>query len=55
MLAALAALEAAGARLLVCDTCLEYYGLRPQLAAGTVSNMYDILQTLTDAGHVVAP
>lgn len=55
VLAALAALEAAGARLLVCGTCLEYYGLRPQLAAGTVSNMYDILQTLTDAGHVVAP
>jgi len=48
-------LESRGVQILVCGACLEYYDKKEQLAAGTVSNMYDILQTMTTAGHVIAP
>ena len=48
-------LESRGVKILVCGTCLDYYGKKQQLRVGTVSNMYDILETLTTAGHVVAP
>lgn len=36
-------LVAQGTEVLVCGTCLDYYGLKDQLAVGEVSNMYDIL------------
>lgn len=48
-------LEKKGVRLLVCGTCLQYYGRTDSLRVGTISNMYEILQTMTDAGHVVKP
>ncbi len=47
-------LEARGVRVLVCGTCLNYYNIKNQLKAGTVSNMFDILGILVNAGHVVA-
>ncbi len=37
------ALLARGTEVLVCGTCLDFYGLKDQLAVGEVSNMYDIL------------
>ncbi len=48
-------LEARGVKILVCGTCLDYYGKKEQLRVGRISNMYDILQALTTAGHVVVP
>jgi selenium metabolism protein YedF len=51
----LRALEKAGVKLLICGTCLDYFKKKEELGAGRVSNMYDILQTLSDAGHVVYP
>jgi len=48
-------LESRGVKILVCGTCLDYYGKKEQLRVGTVSNMYDIMETLTAAGHVIAP
>jgi len=48
-------LESRGVKILVCGTCLDYYGKKDQLRVGTASNMYDILEALTTAGHVVAP
>lgn len=32
-----------GVKVLVCGTCLNFYGLTDALKAGTVSNMYDIV------------
>lgn len=47
------ALEAKGIEMLVCGTCLSYYELTDKLAAGHVSNMYDIAETMLGAGKVV--
>lgn len=46
-------LEAKGVKLLVCGTCLNYYGLTEKLQCGTVGNMYDIVETMTAAGRVI--
>jgi selenium metabolism protein YedF len=49
-----AKLEAAGADVLVCGTCLDYYGLKDELKAGRVSNMYEIQATIVGAGLLVS-
>ena len=46
-------LEQRGVRLIVCGTCLNYYGLTDQLQCGTIGNMYDIVETMTAAGRVI--
>ncbi len=46
---ALKRLEEAGVAILVCGTCLDFFGLKEQLRAGTVSNMYEIVDTLASA------
>ena len=55
VLASLKELESAGVVLRSCGTCLDYFGLMDQLAVGKVTNMYEILDALTQAGHVVKP
>lgn len=47
-------LESRGAQILTCGTCLDYYGLKDQLAVGSVTNMYQIAQLLTQAGRLVS-
>lgn len=42
-----------GTEVLVCGTCLNFYGLTEQLKVGTVSNMYDILGRMQTAGKVI--
>jgi selenium metabolism protein YedF len=46
-------LEEKGATVLVCGTCLDFYGLKEKLRAGIVSNMYDIAETMLSAGKVI--
>ncbi|HOU50215.1 MAG: sulfurtransferase-like selenium metabolism protein YedF [Smithella sp.] len=48
-------LESAGVQLLVCGTCLNYFEIKDKLAAGTVSNMYDILDAMSRAGRLLTP
>jgi len=48
-------LEEAGVQMLVCGTCLNYFEIKEKLAAGTVSNMYDILETMSRAGRIITP
>ncbi len=55
VLESLKALENQGVVLRSCGTCLDYFGLIDQLAVGKVTNMYEILDSLTQAGHVVKP
>ncbi len=38
-----------------CGTCLNFYVLTDQLAVGSVTNMYEIVETLAKAGKVVKP
>lgn len=42
-----------GAEVLVCGTCLNFYGLTERLKVGTVSNMYDILGRMQAAQKVI--
>lgn len=42
-----------GTSILVCGTCLNYFDLTDKLAAGNISNMYDIANELFGAGKVV--
>lgn len=48
-------LEAQGVTIKTCGTCLNYYGLTEKLQVGEVTNMYDIVETLSKAGKVVKP
>jgi len=49
----LIALEAQGIKLLACGTCLNYFEIKDRLAIGEVSNMYDIAETMLNAGKVL--
>jgi len=42
-----------GSIILVCGTCLNYYGLTDRLKVGTVSNMYDIMSAMQRADKVI--
>ena len=55
MLEDLKALEAQGVEIMTCGTCLNFYGLTEKLAVGSVTNMYTIVEKLTQAGNVVKP
>ena len=40
-------LEGRGVEIISCGTCLDYFGLKDELAAGTIGNMYTIMELLT--------
>ena len=48
-------LAQAGVDILVCGTCVNYFGLGDQVAAGHISNMYDIAETMAGAARLVRP
>ncbi len=50
----LQSLRERGVEILACGTCLDYYGIKEQVAVGEVSNMYTIAETMLRAGKVVA-
>jgi selenium metabolism protein YedF len=52
---ALRELEQLGVELLICGTCLDFYGLEDKLAVGQVSNMLEIASRLVEADRVVRP
>ena len=49
----LRALEQRGCRLLVCTTCLDFYGLKDRLRVGTACAMPDILNAQVQAAKVI--
>lgn len=42
-----------GTKVLVCGTCLNFYGIKDDLKVGTVSNMYDILGAMQEVGKTI--
>ena len=50
----LKALSDSGTEILVCGTCLNFYGITDQLKVGAVSNMYDIVTRMQKAGKVIS-
>lgn len=45
----------AGVDILVCGTCVNYFELGSQIAAGHISNMYDIAETMAGAVRLLRP
>ena len=52
---ALAALEEDGVEILVCGTCLDFFGLKDALSVGKISNMFEISSRMVAADKVVRP
>jgi hypothetical protein len=50
----LRALEKKGTRLILCRTCLDYFGLMDKVAVGSVGKMTDIVAALEKATKVVS-
>jgi len=49
----LKALEAKGVRLILCSTCLDFYGLSDQIQVGIVGGMSDIIEAQIKASKVI--
>ena len=47
-------LEEAGLELIVCSTCLEYFGLTEQVRVGKVGGMFGILAAMQQADKVIS-
>lgn len=47
-------IEGMGVRLLICVTCVDYYGLRDRIAVGQICGMNDIVRLLLEADNVLA-
>jgi len=53
VLAELRALEEKGVRLILCSTCLEYFGLAEKVEVGIVGGMTDILEAQWMAEKII--
>lgn len=42
-----------GTKIVSCGTCLDFYQLKDKLRVGEVTNMYDIVETISDSGNVI--
>ncbi|MFA5807863.1 MAG: hypothetical protein WC978_05775 [bacterium] len=54
VLEALNRISSEGTELVLCRTCLDYFGLLDKVAVGTVKGMPDILAALRDAAKIVS-
>ncbi len=52
---ALRRMEEQGVAILVCGTCLKHYNVEEKLGVGRVSNMFEILETISKASKVLTP
>ncbi len=48
-------LEESGVKILVCGTCLDFFGKQEELAVGIISNMYEIMNLMSKASKVLYP
>ena len=46
-------LEKEGVEVFSCGTCLEYYNLKEKLSVGSVTNMYDTVDSLLSADKII--
>ena len=53
VLDSLRALSEKGVRLVICQTCLDFFGLRDQVRVGIVGGMGDIVAALNGADKVI--
>ena len=50
----LKALKDHGVQLILCSTCLDYFGLRDKVQTGIIGGMPDIIEALSAAGKVIS-
>ncbi len=50
----LKAMQDRGVELILCSTCLDYFGLRDKVQVGIVGGMPDIIEALNTAGKVLS-
>ena len=55
VLETLEALSERGVEIVSCGTCIDFYELKGKIRVGGISNMYDILQSMLGADHVIRP
>lgn len=48
-------METQGVEILTCGTCLDYYQVKDKLAVGSVTNMYSIVEAMSEAGKIIRP
>ena len=51
----LQSMEARGVEILTCGTCLNFYGLTEKLKVGGITNMYSIVEKMTQADRTIQP
>ena len=51
----LKSMEAQGVEILTCGTCLDFYQIKDKLQVGGITNMYTIVEKLTEASKVIKP
>jgi sulfur relay (sulfurtransferase) complex TusBCD TusD component (DsrE family) len=44
-----------GVDIVSCGTCLDFYKLKEKMSVGTISNMYDIIQSMLEADRLIRP
>jgi selenium metabolism protein YedF len=44
-----------GVEILICGTCVNFYNISDKIKTGTLSNMYDILNTMNRANRLINP
>ena len=54
-LEALKHLQDQGVEILACGTCLDFFKLKSAIKVGQISNMYDIMNSMTSADKIVSP
>lgn len=52
---ALIELESKGVMIIVCGTCVDFFGVKDQVSVGVISNMFRIIETLQSVSKVVYP
>jgi selenium metabolism protein YedF len=51
----LESLSEKGVKIVSCGTCLDFYKLRENMSVGTISNMYEIIQSMLEADRLIKP
>ncbi len=54
-LEALQSLEKKGVKILSCGTCLEFFQLEKRMQVGTITNMFEIMDSMAAADRLVSP
>ena len=44
-----------GTGIYLCTTCINHFGIKDRLPVGSFSDMYQILNLLKDADHIIRP